>query len=162
MLLSHSKNDKMIKFIFYFTILILLTIGCKRFPNLGNGYQLDYNGMNDISIIKCLKEGDAPTIFIYGHILDYAFDSTFIIVAECPRDSIPGIKTMTQPEYQEAFEQSTFCQYWIINKKEKSEYSLDTLTKLARYSNVYGPFKKYEYLQKRVELRIPQELVLKE
>lgn len=152
----------MIKFISYFIILILLTIGCKRFPNLGDGYQLDYNGLNDISIIKCLKEGDAPTIFIYGHIVDYAFDSTFIIVAECPRDSVPDIKTMTQPEYQEAFEQSTFRQYWIINKKEKSEYSLDTLTKLARYSNVYGPFKKHEYLRKRDELKIPHNLKLKD
>ncbi len=149
------------KFIFYFMILILVPIGCKRFPNLGNGYQLSYNGMNDISIIKCLKEGDAPTIIIYGHILDYTFDSTFIIVAECPRDSVPGIKIMTQPEYQEAFEQSTFRQYWIINKIEKSEYSMDTLTRLARYSNVYGPFKKHEYLQKREDLKIPKALVLK-
>ncbi|MGC3978628.1 MAG: hypothetical protein QM751_10595 [Paludibacteraceae bacterium] len=128
------------KYIFYFTIIVLFTIGCKRFPNLGNGYQLDYNGMNDISIIKCLKNGDAPTIFIYGHILDYAFDSTFIIVAERPRDSVSGIKTMKFYEYNKKFKQSTFRQYWIINKKEKSEYSLDTLTNLARYSNVYGPF----------------------
>lgn len=130
---------------------------CSKFPDVGNGYQLDYNGMNDISIIKCLKEGDAPTIFIHGHILDYAFDSTFIIVAERPRDSVPGIETMTQPKYQEAFEQSTFKQYWIINKKERSEFN--EVTKI--YSNVYGPFQKEEYLQKREELGVPKELKLK-
>ena len=83
-------------------------------------------------------------------------------MAERPRDSVPSIETMTQPKYQEAFEQSTFRQYWIINKKEKSEYSLDTLSKFARYSNVYGPLKKEEYLQKRKELKIPKELELKE
>lgn len=146
------------KNIFYFTILILLTIGCKRFPNLGNGYQLDYNGMNDISIIKCLKEGDAPTIFIHGHILDYSFDSTFIVLTERPRDSVPGIETMTQPKYQEAFEQSTFKQYWIINKKEKSEFN--EATKI--YSNVYGPYNKEEYLQKREAMKVPKSLKLKD
>jgi hypothetical protein len=146
------------KNIFYFTILILLTIGCKRFPNLGNGYQLDYNGMNDISIIKCLKEGDAPTIFIHGHILDYSFDSTFIVLTERPRDSVPGIETMTQPKYQEAFEQSTFKQYWIINKKEKSEFN--EATKI--YSNVYGPYNKEEYLQKKEAMKVPKSLKLKD
>lgn len=148
------------KLIFYLNILILLAPGCKRFPNLGNGYQLYYNGINDISIIKYLKEVDAPTIFIYGHILDYAFDSTFIIVAECPRDSVTGIKTMTQPEYQEAFEKSTFRQYWIINKKQNCEYSLDTLSQHAKYSNVYGPFKREVYLRKREEIGIQKELKL--
>ncbi len=151
------------KFIFIFTLIIISIIsGCKRFPDLGSGYQLNYNGMNDISIINCLKEGDAPTIFIYGHILDYAFDSTFIIVSERPRDSVIGIETMTQSKYQEAFEQSAFKQYWIINKQEPIVYSLDTLSKLAKYSNVYGPFKKEEYLLKRKELDVPPELTLKE
>jgi len=39
---------------------------------------------------------------------------------------------------------------------------LDTLSKFARYSNVYGPFKKDEYLQKRKELKMPKELELKD
>lgn len=146
------------KLIFYSIALILLITGCKRFPDLGNGYQLYYNGMNDISIIKCLTEGDAPTFIISGHILDYAFDSTFIIVAERPRDSVPGIKTMKLPEEQEAFERSTFRQYWIIDKTKESVF--DEKTNI--YSNVYGPFKKDAYLQKREELRIPHELILKE
>lgn len=146
------------KFKLYFFIIILISVGCKRFPELGNGYQLYYNGMNDISIIKCLTEGDAPTFIISGHILDYAFDSTFIIVAERPRDSVPGIETMTQPKYQEAFERSTFRQYWIIDKTKESVF--DEKTNI--YSNVYGPFKKDAYLQKREELRIPHELILKE
>lgn len=146
------------KFILVLTILILLImISCKRFPDLGNGYQLDYNGMNDISITKCLKEGDASTIFIYGHILDYAFDSTFIIVAERPRDSVPGIETMTQTKYQEAFEQSTFLQYWIIDKTKESVFDEGART----YSNVYGPYKMDVYLTKKKEIGVPNNLRLK-
>ena len=44
----------------------------------------------------------------------------------------------------------------------KREYSLDTLTQFARYSNAYGHFYKQEYLQKREELGVPKELQLKE
>jgi hypothetical protein len=135
---------------------------CSKFPDIGNGYQLDYNSMNDISIIKCLKEGDAPTIFIYGHILDYSFDSTFIIVAERPRDSVPEctgtMPEMTKNKCDEAFEKSTFRQYWIIDKRQESIFDEYKKT----YSNVYGPFKKDDYLRKREELNVPQKLVLKE
>ena len=102
------------------------------------------------------------TVKIPSKILEYAFDSTFIIASQRPLDSIPNIWTMNYKEANEAFEKSTFRQYWIINKKEKSEYSYDTLSKLAQYSNVYGPYKKDEYLNKRKELKIPKELKLKE
>jgi hypothetical protein len=143
------------KLIFILAMLIISTVtSCKKFPDLGNGYQLNYNSMNDISIIKCLKEGDAPTVFIYGHILDYAFDSTFIIVAERPRDSVPGVQTMTQPKYQKAFEQSTFHQYWIIDKTKESVF--DEITKT--YSNVYGPYKEDAYLATKKILGIPNGL----
>ncbi len=145
-----------------FVIIVPIAVSCKRSPDLGGGYQLGYNSMNDISIVKILKKGDAPTIFIYGHVLDYAFDSTFIIASERPRDSVIGIKNMTQSKYQEVFEQSTFKHYWVINKKEPIVYSLDTLTQRAKYSNVYGPFKKKEYLLKRKELGVPSKLKLKE
>lgn len=150
----------MIKLIFCIGLILLMT-GCENFPDLGNGYKLSYNSMNDVSIIKCLKEGDAPTILIYGHILDYAFDSTFIIVIECPRDSVPGVTTMTYSEYEKAFEQSAFRQYWIINKKEEPTYIGFTGSKNnphAIYSNVYGPYRKEEYLKKRKELNISNEL----
>lgn len=146
------------KTIFIFSLIVLSALSsCKKFPDLGNGYRLSYNGMNDISIIKYLKEGDAPTIFIYGHILDYAFDSVFIIVAERPRDSISGIETMTQEKYQEAFEQSSFRQYWIIDKTKESVFDERTRT----YSNVYGPYKKDAYLTKKEILEVPDNLEFK-
>jgi hypothetical protein len=36
---------------------------------------------------------------------------------------VPGIKDMTYNQRNEAFEKSAFLQYWVINKKEKGEYS---------------------------------------
>ena len=117
--LFQNKNN-MKWYTFIFVIPIIFTISaCKKFPDLGNGYQLNYNGMNDISITKCLKKNDAPTIIIRGHILDYAFDSTFIIVSERPRDSVPGIETLSNKKFQENFEKSTFQQFWIIDKKKE-------------------------------------------
>jgi len=140
------------------TIVSLMIItGCSKYPDLGDGYKFDYDGKYTLAIVNSNN-----TLLINETILDYAFDSTFIIVTQRPWDSIPNIKAMNYSEATEAFEKSTFRQYWIINKKEKSEYSLDTLSNLARYSNVYGPFKKGDYLRKREELNVPQKLVLKE
>ena len=135
----------------------MILTGCSKYPDLGDGYKFNYDGKYTLSIVNVNNN-----IVITETILDYAFDSTFIIVSQRPWDSIPNIKTMNYSESNKAFEKSTFRQYWIVNKKEKSEYSLDTLTKLARYSNVYGPFKKGDYLRKREELNVPQKLVLKE
>lgn len=147
------KNFALILTIVY----LMIITGCSKYPDLGDGYKFDYDGKYTLAIVNSNN-----TLLINETILDYAFDSIFIIVSQRPWDSIPGIKAMNYSESNKAFEKSTFQQYWIINKKEKSEYSLDTLTKLARYSNVYGPFTKNEYLQKREELKINKELVLKE
>lgn len=131
---------------------------CKSSTNidLGDGYKLiNSASFNDLTIVT-----EQNIVVIDGHILEYDFDSTFVIASQRPRDSVPGMGTMTKRKYDEAFEQSTFRQYWIINKKEK--YSLDTLAQLASDSNVYGPFKREEYLQKREELGVPKGLQLKE
>ena len=149
------------KFIFITIVLILLMMtGCNRLstlPDIGSEYKLEYNSMNDIGLIN-----SENSYLIYGHILDYSFDSTFIIVAERPRDSVPEctgtIPGMTLKKSQLAFEQSTFRQYWIVNKKEKSEFNESTKI----YSNVYGPYNKEEYLQKREAVGVPKELKLKE
>ncbi len=135
----------------------MILTGCFKYPDLGGGYKFDYDGKYTLCIVDSNN-----TLMITETILDYAFDSTFIIVSQRPWDSISNIKTMSYSESRKAFEKSTFRQYWIINKKETSKYSLDTLTMQARYSNVYGPFKKGDYLKKREELDVPQRLILKE
>jgi hypothetical protein len=148
--------------IFISTIVLLGTLtSCSehKYPDLGDGYKFETGDGNSLEIVNFEN-----TVVVGTEILDYAFDSTFIAVSQRPWDvpDVPGIIEMTYDKRNEAFENSKFLQYWIINKKEKGESSLDTLTKLAKYSNVYGPFQKQEYLQKREELGIPKELKLKE
>ena len=70
---------------------------------------------------------------------------------------------MTYSESNKAFENSTFKQYWIIDKiKECRNIGFDSLNNIARYSNVFGPYSKEEYLIKRKELGVPEEFKLKE
>ena len=137
-------------------IAIIMISSCKNSTNidLGNGYKLiNSASFNDLTIVT-----EQNIVVINGHILEFDYDSTFIIASQRPRDSIPGIGTMTHDKYEEAFEQSSFRQYWIVNKNQKAEFN--EATKI--YSNVYGPFDRQEYLQKREELGIPKELQLKE
>lgn len=128
-----------------------------KYPDLGCGYKFDTGDGNSLAIVN-----SENTVMVSMEILEYAFDSTFILISQRPWDlpDVPNIKEMTYNKRNEVFENSTFRQYWIINKKEKNEYSLDTATMLARYSNVYGPFQKEEYFQKLKELGVPRELKL--
>jgi len=147
---------KQLIFVLTIVILVIMT-GCKKFPDLGKGYKLDYNSRGDIGIVNSVN-----SYMVYGHILEYTFDSAFVIVAERPRDSIQEctgtIPGMTAKKCDEAFGKSTFRQYWIIDKRQKSIFDEHTKT----YSNVYGPYNKEGYLNKFMELNIPKELVLKE
>lgn len=133
-----------------------------KYPELGDGYRFDSDGKYTLAIVNSQN-----TIMVGSHILDYAFDTTFVIVSQRPWDdpSIPGLKEMTYKQRNEAFEKSTSRQYWVINKKEKNEHigTVGSGNEIrAKYSNVYGPFSKEEFLQKREKLGVPQELQLKE
>jgi hypothetical protein len=136
---------------------LVIVVGCSKLPNLGKGYQLDYNSDHDLGIVNSKN-----SYLVYGHITNYSFDSRFILAEECPRDSVPActgrMPGMTLKKCDEAFKKSTFHQYWIIDKEKKSLF--DEKRKL--YSNVYGPFKKDEYMRKREEVGVPQELKLKD
>lgn len=144
--------------IFTLTILALVIMtGCKKFPDVGKGYKLDYNSRGDIGIVN-----SSNSYLVYGHILEYTFDSTFIIVAERPRDSVPecteSMPGTTLKKCDKAFEKSTFRQYWIIDKRQESIFDEHKKT----YSNAYGPFNKEGYLGKLKELNVPKKLILKE
>jgi hypothetical protein len=141
------------------SILAIILNGCINTidKDLGNKYYLEISDGYSTAILDSNN-----TVMIPSEVLKYAFDSTFIIASQRPLDSIPDIKTLNYKEANKAFEESTFRQYWIVNKQEPNVYSLDTLFQLAKYSNVYGPFKKEEYMQKRKELGVPPELKLKE
>lgn len=128
---------------------------------LGDDYFIDYDGNSYFGLVDKNR-----TEMIAPHITKFNFDSVFIVVEQKPVDLILK-DTYNNPEWNlekrdKLFEDSRFYQYWIINKKETGEYSLDTLTQLAHYSNVYGPYTKEEFQQKREELGVPKKLQLKE
>ncbi|MBT1688285.1 hypothetical protein [Dawidia soli] len=86
---------------------------------LGSGYTIDFSDV--YSGEKALSDS-ANNVIIKGPVLDYVFDSLYIVVAERPFDSIPACaapgKTF-EIKCREAFDKSTFSQYWIVYKKDR-------------------------------------------
>ena len=147
------------KTINYYLILtaLLCSFSCNKFPDLGSGYELHYNSMKDIYITKPLNSAEAPSVFIYGHINDYAFDNKFIVIEEIPRDSVPGSSELSFDEYEKKFQSSTFRQYWIINKTIDPVF----IESEKNYSNVFGPFSKENYSKIKKTLLLNSQLKLK-
>lgn len=124
--------------------------------DLGDGYSLVvsdgyWTGIQDSS----------NTVIIPDNVLDCDYDSIYVIVAQRPWDSIPGIPkhelvSMNYDDRNRAFENSTFRQYWIIDKT-KSALNKDSTNS---HSNVYGPYSRDEFLRKRIELGVSEELKL--
>lgn len=96
-----------------------ITVTCQLFPDLGDGYQFNTSDGDSLAILN-----PKNMIMVSMEVRAYDFDSTFTIVSQQPWDdpSIIGLDEMNLPERDEAFEESTFRQYWIINKKEKNKY----------------------------------------
>jgi hypothetical protein len=142
------KNTKI-----YFLLLLLTLASCdlsvlsalKDSPNydLGDGYFIE-NYQEDNSVIsKRSKEDETSEIIIYGKIIDYRSNDSFIIVFR--RDSIEtnryfqGIK-----EYEE--QKGDVEQYWIIDKRK---------------DKIYGPLNKKTFYNARKNLGVPEYLKIK-
>lgn len=116
--------------------------------------------------LKYISKNKIDTLFIWekstvieAYINDINYDSVFIIVDQKPLDSIwgPMVNVNSTPKREKQFnnaneaidylENSNIHSFWIIDKKKKE---------------VYGPMQKHEYEEKREELKIPKELVLKD
>ncbi len=157
-----QMTDKIMFRLIFYTSIMLITTSCSdlisNYPNLGNGYKFVHEGKYGLSIVN-----GENTIVIGQCVLDYAYDSTFVIVSQRPFNSIRGRDTMTYSQYNKAFENGSFKQYWIIDKtKVCKHFGFDSINQISRYSNVFGPFQKKVYLQKRKELGISSSLKLKE
>lgn len=153
------QDKTMIRLIFYTTI-ILIAISCSdlisNHPDLGKGYKFVHEGKYGLSIVN-----EKNTIVIQQHVLYYKYDSVFVLVAQRPFNSIAGRDTLTYSEFNNAIKNSTFKQYWIIDKTKNCEnIGFDSINQIAKYSNVYGPYSKEQYLQNRKELAVPEELKL--
>ena len=158
--LPQYQDKAMIKLFFYTTIL-LLVYGCSDLisshPDLGNGYKFFHEGKYGLSVVN-----SENTIMVKQHVLDYSYDSTFVLVVQRPFRSISGRDTMTYSELNKAFKNSNFKQYWIIDKIQSSEnIGFDSINQVAKYSNVYGPYTKNEFILKRNVLGVSEELRLK-
>ena len=122
-----------------------------NYPDLGSGYKFFHEGKYGVSIVDYQN-----TQIIKNTVLEYDFDSIFIVISQRPWDSVSGRDTMTYKESNKAFENSSFKQYWIIDKLQESVFN--EITK--GYSNVFGPYSKEEYLSKRKELGVHDSLKL--
>lgn len=158
LLLFHNKIRFMLNKSIFISIVLITSIfmSCSdiisNYPDLGSGYKFFHEGKYGVSIVDYQN-----TQIIKNTVLEYDFDSIFIVVSQFPWDSISGRQTMTYTESNKAFENSSFKQYWIINKAQESVFN--EMTK--GYSNVFGPYSKEEYLCKRKELGVLKELKLK-
>lgn len=129
--------------------ILIIMIGCKKFPDLGSGYKFDYSGRSNYIQIEKIDDG----VIIFDNIINYKYDVHFIVAEQKPIGDIPN---MNYEEWKIAYEKSNFKQYWIIDKKQKSVFNEGTKS----YSNVYGPLTKDEYLDKLKQLNASKDLKL--
>ncbi len=141
---------------------MIVFASCERFPSVGDGYkqQLGANGYRILT-------DTLNTIIISGHILESASNDTFILVyqkpvykiCECNYECFMTMDSYDKQSYKrckEAFKESVLRQYWIINKLQESIFDSHTKTR----SNVYGPYSYDDYLKKKVELGVLENLNL--
>jgi hypothetical protein len=133
----------------------LTTTNCSKYPDLGAGYKLISEGKYDLSLLDSMNN-----IIVSPHILEYVYDTCYIVISQRPWHLVVKVQEMDYKESFEAFEGSSFHQYWIIDKMEENIYTYDSIEMRGSYSNVYGPYtrEKYEYMTKWLDL--PKELIL--
>jgi hypothetical protein len=130
-------------------IIILLFVSCARDTSidLGDGYRFDHDVLRyrDNTIYGPYHN----TIAVSPHVLAFAFDSTFIIALQKPRDIILADEylnpNLTLDETEKIFKESQLRHFWIINKKAKDKY---------------GPLSEEEFKIRGKVLNVPEELIL--
>ena len=140
------------------SICIMIASCSDGYPELGSGYKIVGEGGYTTSIVNSQN-----TQMISGYILDYSYDSNFIVVAQSPPDSLPKMKALYYSDNDKkkiAADEKIFRRYWIINKEMESIYSFDSVNRIANYSNVFGPYTKEKYLEKKDSLNTPKNLKL--
>ena len=136
-----------------FTIVILvfglMLSGCSgEYPELGGGYKIVGEGGYATAVVNSQNN-----LMVSEYILDYAMDSTFILIAQSPPDSLPKMNFFYYSDNDRkaiSANKNIFRQYWIINKKKNGDYSYDSTNQVAKYSNVFGPYNKDQYHEQRI------------
>ena len=125
-------------------LLSVLIVSCNE-NLIGKNYKLDYNPNEEICLINEHKSGNGyDLISINGHILFYGYSEDYIIVIEKPQDSIYNFsENLRYDDMMKKVFKSNFNQFWILKVKN---------------DNLFGPFQKTEYLKKRKELGVPDNV----
>ena len=131
----------------------------KNYPYYNKGAFVKYYSNDNIFDTVFIGNGGTVIQSFVDHKNVYS-DNKFIVLKQKPlkdicecNDSCLVYKYLnknaetTYEICKDALDKSTIYQYWIIDKMKNT---------------VYGPFKKEQYLQKRKELRVPNEIQLKE
>ncbi len=142
-------------------VMVLLISCAQKYPfELGDGYKIDYNGNSHFYLLDTNN-----TVIVNSHITVFNFDSTFIIAEQKPVTLIlqntDNNTEMNLKKRDKLFENSTLKQYWIIDKtKPCTNIGFDSINQFAKYSNVYGPYAKDEFILMRNTLGVSEELKL--
>ncbi len=135
---------KNMKRIIILSFLSILLVSCKD-NSIEKNYELDYNPNEEINLVNKQKSGIGYNIIsIPGHILFYGHSKDYIIVIQKPSDSIYNFnENLKYDKMMEKVFKSNFNQFWILKVKNDS---------------LFGPFQKAEYLKKRKEIGVPDNL----
>ena len=145
--------------LFVVVLIILLSVfrcTISSYIDLVDDYYIDTWKGQDYHFL-CAPNG---ILLITAHILDYDYDSNFIIVAQRPWNIFYNFNT-TIDEERRNFKQSKFVQYWIVTNKERCIVRNDSIIQLGYSANVFGPFQKEEFQHQRKEMGVPDSLHLK-
>ena len=130
----------------FLLVLLISILSCgKPYPvDLGQDFTLEQDV--SFSFIEEIRYPDGSSIAVSGHVVDYGVSNRYIIASEKPWDKFTENKySYYLSDDIRAFKVYKFRQYWIIDKyKQKT----------------YGPFTKEQYLEKKIELGVPDTLKL--
>lgn len=151
-------------YIIVFSFLISCSV---KYPEITGLYTFDYNHNSYMTLFV------DNSYLIKGHITSYKYNNSYILVEQNPIDSIcecniecfGKMESYDKKSYKrckEAFERTTFRQYWIIEKIQGDSLSNNIYAKYFHEieKHTYGPFSKKEFLIKRKEFGVPDELKL--
>ncbi len=130
----------------------------QKYPlELGSGYKINYDRNSYFYLLD--KDN---TVIVSSHITAFNFDSTFIIAEQKPVDLI--LENTYSSEFNlekrdKLFKNSVLKQYWIIDKtKPCNNIGFDSISQFVKYSNVYGPYSKNEFMIKKNIFGISKKL----
>ncbi len=131
--------------IYLFFLVIITLISCTETldRDLGNSYFLTGYGITT-EIYKKISDKEDKKVLL-GEIVEYTFNDNFILIYRVISEKVKN--HFNDHSYSEIMRGGDTIQYWIIQKQK---------------DNVIGPLRKEEYHLKRNELKIPNNIKLKE